>query len=203
LQNEFKEIPACLFRMRSLMHMNFQYNQIDRISPSLCQLNNLRQLHLTGNNLKEIPSSMGVLTNLQVLRLDQNPIVEVDPELIHGKTEYLLKHLYERLTENQAVNRMNIIFIGPEKSGKSSIVDILKTRWGGESIGESAYSVSSIKGMNIHNLRFVTVDQKEKKQGNDFQFYGVLVCVNLLPIRMFGDIIFRFNIRIVTICNFI
>jgi len=79
----FKEIPDNIFKLKSLRILNFQYNQIEVIPPTIKNLTLLKELYLCNNKIRELPSEIyEIRLFLETLNLSSNNI-EVIPEDIH------------------------------------------------------------------------------------------------------------------------
>lgn len=99
-ENDFEEIPQCVFNFKSLKKFGFFSNRIKFISPKIenlrnlvkldlsnnlieelpdeiCCLNNLSWLNLSNNKLKKLPSNFGMLVNLEELGLGNNSLEEI------------------------------------------------------------------------------------------------------------------------------
>lgn len=73
-ENNFEEIPECIFRFIRLRKFGFFYNRIKVISPSIQFLVNLMKLDLSNNSIEELPEEICKLRNLTWLNLSHNKI---------------------------------------------------------------------------------------------------------------------------------
>ncbi|RVD92764.1 leucine-rich repeat-containing protein [Tubulinosema ratisbonensis] len=73
-ENEFEEIPQCIFKFLRLKKFGFFYNKIRYISPSIQFLINLVKLDLSNNYIEELPEEICNLRNLTWLNLSHNKI---------------------------------------------------------------------------------------------------------------------------------
>ncbi|KCZ78721.1 hypothetical protein H311_00241, partial [Anncaliia algerae PRA109] len=73
-ENEFEEIPECVFRFLFLRKFGFFYNKIKYISPSIQYLVNLVKLDLSNNCITELPNEICKLRNLTWLNISHNKL---------------------------------------------------------------------------------------------------------------------------------
>lgn len=74
-------IPAEIFRMKNLIHLDLSRNRIDSIPPEIGQLNRLEHLELSNNRLEALPEEIGRLTSLRYLGLNRNLVRQLPPTI--------------------------------------------------------------------------------------------------------------------------
>ncbi|HMQ82935.1 MAG TPA: leucine-rich repeat domain-containing protein [Saprospiraceae bacterium] len=95
-QSDLQEIPALVFEMPRLRHLQITQSAIKVIPARLAELPQLEMLDLSGNDIRELPDALRQLRQLKRLYLNRNKISDL-PEWI-GEFSFL-EHLY--LNDNQ------------------------------------------------------------------------------------------------------
>ncbi|MFM2135189.1 MAG: scribbled planar cell polarity protein [Bacteroidota bacterium] len=74
-------IPADIFRMVNLIHLDLSRNKIDSLPAEIGMLTRLEHLDLSNNKLESLPEEIGKLTSLHYLKLNRNVIRQLPPAI--------------------------------------------------------------------------------------------------------------------------
>jgi Leucine-rich repeat (LRR) protein len=74
-------IPAVIFGMKNLVHLDLSRNRIDSLPSEIGNLTALKHLELSGNRLEFLPEEIGKLSSLQTLGLNRNLIRQLPPSI--------------------------------------------------------------------------------------------------------------------------
>ncbi|KAJ8912934.1 hypothetical protein NQ315_017265 [Exocentrus adspersus] len=100
--NCIKEIPAEI--CENLLHLKIlelRDNQIEIIPAEITNMAHLTKLDLTNNSITELPNTMGLMPHLQALKVEGNKLKQVRLDIIHAGTNRILRHLREKITDEE------------------------------------------------------------------------------------------------------
>ena len=126
-RNEIAALPAELFSMTQLQHLDLSDNYITELPREIGALTNLGTLDLRRNRLINLPNELGFLHSHLNLRLEGNPLAEPLPELAHRGTKDLLVYL-RSLASGPAAEQYEakLLLIGEGNVGKTSLIAALR-----------------------------------------------------------------------------
>lgn len=122
--NLLLEIPQIIFTLKNLIELNLSYNGITIVSSNIKSLQKLQILDLDYNKIDLPPYSIALLPNLQNLKCHNNPLSYL-PSNVRDKNSSIMEFLSTESTEKQ-LDRIKLMVVGAEKSGKTSLVKNLK-----------------------------------------------------------------------------
>ena len=108
----------------SLENLNVSNNRIGRIPTEISQLVNLQSLDISYNGIQDLPEELGNCQNIWELNL-RGLELNLDPILLKRGSKAVLKFLFDKLKQSDYHNRGRMIVVGPERSGKTSLIQTL------------------------------------------------------------------------------
>jgi hypothetical protein len=152
-ENQLAELPAELIYVRRLKILELQENLLRAVPLFISWLNDVEFVNLRGNMInKEPPEAIGALEKLRDLDLTNQKVeVSMLPKKMPLRGEPLVTWCRDRLKGVQPA-RMRIVVLGEPKSGKSSVVEALRTIAGkGEVKEEAALFSAETEGVAMSN----------------------------------------------------
>ena len=152
-RNKISELPNVLWSA-SLTHLNLSYNELKTLPSCATQLcsDSMRVLRLEHNQLGEVPSCICLLSNLKFLDIGYNPDILVLPAdlgrlkelkqlVLNGlhrlydpppnvcrNSATCMSYLKSQVVKQGKLYHMNLILIGKENVGKTTIIICLQGR---------------------------------------------------------------------------
>ncbi|XP_072051072.1 leucine-rich repeat serine/threonine-protein kinase 1-like [Amphiura filiformis] len=108
--------------------LNLNHNKLHAVPDDICDMSALRVLDLQGNpDLTQLPAKLSTLRDLYSIKVDQNQIKdppEIDQILTNGikPSQNIKRVLRERLHDSQPYRGVKLMIVGPQKSGKTSLM---------------------------------------------------------------------------------
>lgn len=87
--------------MPHLKVLDLRDNKIISIPDEIAMLQHVIRLDLTNNDITTLPNTLGLLPHLQNLQIEGNSLKQIRMDVIKGGTNRILKHLREKLQDNQ------------------------------------------------------------------------------------------------------
>lgn len=79
-ENEFEEVPECVFNFKALRKFGFFANKVRFVSPRIQNLQNLVKLDLSNNLIEELPDEICLLKSLTWLNISSNKLKRLPPQ---------------------------------------------------------------------------------------------------------------------------
>ena len=93
--------------------------------------------------IQTIPSEIGQMNELHTLLIEGLPLVDPPPPIPSLGTQTLLNYLHFKSMSCQPLNTVRMIVIGPEKVGKTHLLNRLR--------GDGDDSITPTKGLEVSN----------------------------------------------------
>ena len=91
--------------------------------------------------IHQLPTELGLLTCLHSLLIDNLPLTDPPAPIPSLGTQTLLNYLHFKHMSSQPLNSMRVVVVGPEKAGKTSLINRLR--------GENVEEVLPTKGLEV------------------------------------------------------
>ena len=120
------------------------------------------------NFIRVLPPSLGNLTNLRNLLIDDNPIVFPSEKILKLKTEKILEYLRKSQTKGENYNRRcKLVFVGTRGSGKTCLINSLRSNQKGVEWSEPDTKALSIEEWVLTRNEFI----EPENDSSDDDFY--------------------------------
>ena len=114
--------------IRSLKYMLLNNNLITTLPTSIGNMSELKSLHLCNNKLEFLPLQMCKLKKLEILDLEGNTLSTIPREIKQGPISSIFAYLNELERGSEMFASVKIMVLGPEGSGKTSLIDSMFQR---------------------------------------------------------------------------
>ena len=210
-RNKISALPLWIYRLHSLQILDIEGNCLTKISSGLGQMQSLKMLNVAANQISSIPVALGMLSNTLVdLDISKNPLPpEIMVELAKGtkpflvflrkklKEDFFLEKFDNRFVGLAAVcpllfdmflpHRFNLVLLGPEKSGKTSIFQSLCFQWPkADAPTPGSNLTSNEQGISVQSRTITLKKKAERVEVNLWDFAGSELSVRFVKPVVFS-----------------
>jgi len=90
------ELPAAIFNIKTLKHLNVSNNQLENIPEEVVNLNRLESLNVDNNKLQELPKAIAKLYKLRKLECKANPLSAMPNSVCNQDVESIRQWLIQQ-----------------------------------------------------------------------------------------------------------
>jgi len=160
--NKLTEIPYWMGQQKKIKALFLQFNQIDSISHALSQMQSLTELNLADNQITEIPTTLSLLSGtLRSLDIKGNPLD--NKKLFDLSVDQIFQQLKDLMDAKFLLNESMVMFLGPPKVGKTTLLNKLTQAFEKEKPPENEVKDAPL---SITSFAVPTTKPKTKKKLN-------------------------------------
>eukprot|EP01129_Flabellula_baltica_P013043 TRINITY_DN5991_c0_g1_i1.p2 TRINITY_DN5991_c0_g1~~TRINITY_DN5991_c0_g1_i1.p2 ORF type:complete len:664 (+),score=111.90 TRINITY_DN5991_c0_g1_i1:1104-3095(+) len=120
--------PDNLLLMENITSLDISYNSLLYIPKEIANLRMLAELDCSYNKLLTLPTSLGYSQSLRLLNAEGNPLISPPPDKMNKSLKTILKYLRDCSEDSRSLNTVNLLVLGDEQTGKTSIIKSLQKR---------------------------------------------------------------------------
>jgi leucine-rich repeat kinase 1 len=128
-----------------LWYVDFSHSKLSYCPMWLVMCSFLKHLDLSGNFISMLPTELGLLAHLHTLVIKDLPLTDPPSPIPSLSTQTILSYLQFKHKSAQSITSMRVVVVGPESSGKTSLIMRLK--------GESGQTTAT-KGLEVTEWKY-------------------------------------------------